>query len=190
MPIFVALLIAFGAVQSLAAIMSIYREGGILKRLRATPLRPATILTTHVLVKLTFTALTYGLMILAGRRYGLVGTGVPIVSMALALLVATLSILSMGFVIASVVPTARFAQPISTIVLYPMLGVSGLFFPVAAMPPVLRGLAHLLPPTYAVSLLRGVWYGDGWGPHLTDVAALGILFVVFTTIASRMFRWE
>jgi ABC-2 type transport system permease protein len=45
-----ALLIALGSVQSLIAIMAIYREGGILKRLRATPLSPVTILGAHVLV--------------------------------------------------------------------------------------------------------------------------------------------
>jgi len=53
--ILTALLISLGAVQSLVAIMAIYREGGILKRLRATPLSPVTILGAHVLVKLVFT---------------------------------------------------------------------------------------------------------------------------------------
>ena len=43
-PVLVALLIAISAVLSLVTIISIYREGGILKRLRATPLRPQTIL--------------------------------------------------------------------------------------------------------------------------------------------------
>src|SRR5262245_19632626 len=47
MPVFVAVLITLSAVLSLVTIISIYREGGILKRLRATPLRPATILTAH-----------------------------------------------------------------------------------------------------------------------------------------------
>ena len=51
LPIFGALLIAVSAVLSLMAIIAIYREGGILKRLRATPLRPHTILTAHVLVE-------------------------------------------------------------------------------------------------------------------------------------------
>src|SRR5690349_1670841 len=50
--ILTATLIALGAVQSLVAIMAIYREGGILKRLRATPLSPITILGSHVVVKL------------------------------------------------------------------------------------------------------------------------------------------
>ena len=57
------------SVLSLVTIISIYREGGILKRLRATPLRPQTILTAHVLVKLLLTAATLLLMMLAGKRY-------------------------------------------------------------------------------------------------------------------------
>ena len=66
--ILTATLIALGAVQSLVAIMAIYREGGILKRLRATPLSPITILGSHVVVKLGFTLAALLLMILAGRR--------------------------------------------------------------------------------------------------------------------------
>ena len=42
---------SLSAVHIAVTIISIYREGGILKRLRATPLRPYTILTAHVLVK-------------------------------------------------------------------------------------------------------------------------------------------
>src|SRR5579872_6918213 len=52
LPTFASLLLAISAVLSLITVMSIYREGGILKRLRATPLRPLTILTAQVLVKL------------------------------------------------------------------------------------------------------------------------------------------
>src|SRR5688500_19370723 len=55
-PVFVSILIALNAVISLVSIIAIYREGGILKRLRATPLRPRTILTAHVIVKLALTA--------------------------------------------------------------------------------------------------------------------------------------
>src|ERR1043165_5747204 len=72
-PVFAAVLISINAVLSLVAIISIYREGGILKRLRATPLRATTILTAHVLVKLLLTAATLVLMVLAGKRYYPVG---------------------------------------------------------------------------------------------------------------------
>jgi ABC-2 type transport system permease protein len=190
LPIFVSILVALSAVLSLVTIISIYREGGILKRLRATPLRPHTILTAHVLVKLAFTALTLVAMLLAGRRYIPAGSHVPFVSFALALLFSTLSIVSIGFLIASIVPTARFAQPIGTLILYPMLGLSGLFVPLESLPAGLRTLAQALPLTYVVSLLRGIWRGDAWSSHTTDLAALALVLVVCTVLSAKVFRWE
>lgn len=186
-PVLVAVLIALNAVLSLVSIIAIYREGGILKRLRATPLRPHTILTAHVLVKVLLTAATLTLMLLAGKRY--LPPGVHLVrpfGFAVALVVSTLSILSLGFLIASVTPTARFAQPIGAILLYPMLGLSGLFVPLTMLPPLLR---HL-PLAYAVSLLHGISRGDAWSLHIVDVAALAAYFVVFTVLSARVFRWE
>ncbi len=190
LPIFISLLIAAGAVLSLVAIIAIYREGGILKRLRATPLRPHTILTAHVVVKLLFSAITLAVMFLAGRRYYFLEGGVPLLSFTLALLFSTVSVLSMGFLIASVVPTARFAQPVGTLLLYPMLGLSGLFVPIDSMPPVLQAVARVLPLTYAVSLMRGIWHGEGWAAHLGDVAVLTLMFAVCTALSAKVFRWE
>src|SRR6185369_12319715 len=69
LPVLASVLIAISGVLSLVTIISIYREGGILKRLRATPLRPYTILGAHVLVKLALTAVTMGMAVLAGKRY-------------------------------------------------------------------------------------------------------------------------
>lgn len=86
----------------------------------------------------------------------------PVIGFTLALLFTTLSILSIGFLIASLVPTARFSQPVATIVFYPMIGLSGLFVPVTSLPPALEAAARMLPLTYAVSLLKGIWNGrDG-----------------------------
>ena len=63
LPLFLSIFISINAALSLIAVISIYREGGILKRLRATPLRPAVILGAHVLVKLFFTGLSLLLMV-------------------------------------------------------------------------------------------------------------------------------
>src|SRR6266702_5588130 len=154
LPVLASVLILLSAVLSLVTIISIYREGGILKRLRATPLRPQTILTAHVLVKLTLTALAMALTALAGRRYYPVHTHFPVFGFTIALLISTWSILSIGFLIASIVPTARFAQPIGAAILYPMIGLCGLFLPVQSMPLALNAVARALPLTYAVSLLE------------------------------------
>src|SRR5437773_1530549 len=190
LPVFVSVLIALSGVLSLVTIVSIYREGGILKRLRATPLRPQTILTAHVLVKLALTALTMALSVLAGRRYFPVHADFPVFGFTVALLISTWSILSIGFLIASIVPTARFAQPIGAAILYPMIGLCGLFVPVQAMPPALQVLARALPLTYAVSLLEGIRKGEAWSTHMGDVAALVVVFAICTALSAKVFRWE
>jgi len=190
LPVLASVLILIGAVLSLVTIISIYREGGILKRLRATPLRPQTILTAHVMVKLLLSVATLALMVLAGKRYYPVGIHAPLLGFTMALLISTCSILSIGFVIASIVPTARFAQPIGAVIMYPMMAVSGLFAPVEALPPAAQAVAKVLPLTYAVSLLEGIWTGDAWWTHARDLAALAVTFVVCTALSAKVFRWE
>jgi len=190
LPVFASMLISTSAVLSLVTVISIYREGGILKRLRATPLRPRTILTAHVLVKLLLTAVTLALMLVAGKRYYPIDVDVPVVGFTIALLVSTCSILSIGFVIASLVPTARFAQPIGAAIFYPMIGLSGLFVPIASLPPALQAVSRVLPLTYAVSLLQGIWQGDPWSAHVGDVAALAAVFATCTALSAKVFRWE
>jgi ABC-2 type transport system permease protein len=185
-----ALLIALGAVQSLIAIIAIYREGGILKRLRATPLSPVAILGAHVLVKLGFTLVSLGLLVLAGRQLFPGAMSVNLWAFAGALLLGTLSILSLGFVLASIVPTARFAQPLGAVILYPMLSISGLFFPITRLPRPLQWVAEALPTTHSVALLQGVWDGANAGALLPHVALLLALFMVFVAISTRVFRWE
>jgi ABC-2 type transport system permease protein len=190
LPVMISVFMAISAVISLVTIISIYREGGILKRLRATPLRPHTILTAHVVVKLLLTAVTLALMVLAGRRFYPAGLQAPVISFALALLVSTLSILSIGFVVASLVRTARFAQPVSALIFYPMIALSGLFVPVEALPAGLRIVARLLPMTYVVSLLTGIWNGAPWSAHVGDLAALAIAGTLFVALSAKVFRWE
>jgi ABC-2 type transport system permease protein len=189
-PIFAAILILFSAVLSLVTIISIYREGGILKRLRATPLSPVTILSAQVIVKLLLTIAAVMLMALAGRSYYPVAFDGRMVSFTLALLVSSVGNLAMGFVIASIVPTARFAQPIGAAILYPMVALSGLFIPIAALPPALQTVARVLPLTYAVSLLKGAWRGEPWTQHLGDIGALAVVTAVCLIASVKLFRWE
>lgn len=187
-PILAALVIAVSAVMSLVTIVSIYREGGILKRLRATPLSPVAILGSHVAVKLAFTLLSLGLLVLAGRRVIPGALDVDLPSFTAALLLSTLSILALGFVIASVVPTSRFARPITVALFYPMIALSGLFFPLDVLSPGLYVVASILPTTHAVSLMQGIWDGAGW--HPLNTTALVAIFVVCTGISTKVFRWE
>jgi len=189
-PVFVAIIIAINAVVSLVTIISVYREGGILKRLSTTPLRSETILTAHVIVKLLLTATTLALTFLLGRKSLLTESHIPLVSFTIAVLITTWAILAIGFLIASIVPTARFAQPISSIILYPMLAVSGLFMPLRSFSPTFRSIARVLPFTYAVSLLQGIWKGQPWSAHIGDIVALAFVFVFCIALSTKVFRWQ
>lgn len=189
-PVLAAMMIAVSAVLSLIAIMAIYREGGILKRLRATPLSPVTILSAHVAVKIIFASVSLVLLVAAGRNFFPGAMNVDLASFTVALLLGTLSILSTGFVIASLVPSARFAQPLGAALLYPMVAVSGLFFPVDQLPQPVRAIARALPTTHAVALMQGAWVGTSWGAMGTHVAALVLITAVSIGLASRVFRWE
>ncbi len=188
--ILAAIFIAIGTAISLVAIISIYREGGILKRLRATPLSPLTILSAHVFVKLVFALIGLGLLVVAGRRLFPGAIEVNLLSFAAALSLSTVSIISVGFVISSIVPTARFAQPLASAILYPTMAISGLFFPLELLPAGWRGFANVLPTTHAVGLMQGVWDGAGWGANLGHVGGLLAVIVVCSLVSTRTFRWE
>jgi ABC-2 type transport system permease protein len=190
LPLFLSIFISINAALSLIAVISIYREGGILKRLRATPLRPAVILGAHVLVKLVFTALSLALMMVAGRRFYPVTMHPHVAPFALAMVVTTVTILCMGFVVASMVGTARFAQLVGSAVFYPMLVVSGMFVPLSAMPRAWRAVGEVLPMSHAVELLRGAWAGAGWLVMLPHLGALALTIAVCLALTTRVFRWE
>src|ERR1044072_8666974 len=188
LPLFVSIFI--NAALSLIAVISIYREGGILKRLRATPLRPAVILGAHVLVKLFFTGISLALMLLAGRRSYPVPLHAHVAGFALAVAVTTVAILCMGFVVASWVGTARFAQVTGSAVFYPMLGGSGVFVPLDSMPPPVAVVGGVLPMSHAVALLRGAWIGASWLTLLPHLGALALTIAICLALTTRVFRWE
>jgi ABC-2 type transport system permease protein len=190
LPLFVSIFISINAALSLIAVISIYREGGILKRLRATPLRPVVILGAHVLVKLFFTAISLLLMLAAGRRFYPVTLHPHVAGFALAVLITTVAILCMGFVIASMVGTARFAQLIGSTILYPMLAISGMFVPLSALPRSWAVLGGILPMSHAVALLRGAWAGADWLVLMPHLGALALTIAICLALTTRVFRWE
>jgi ABC-2 type transport system permease protein len=51
-------------------------------------------------------------------------------------------------------------------------------------------VARWVPLTYAVSLLRGIWHGEGWLAHTGDVGVLALTFAACIVLSTRLFRWE
>jgi ABC-2 type transport system permease protein len=187
---YTAMIIATSSLMSLTIVISAYRENGILRRLRATPLRPQAILFAQVIVIFLMTLVGMVLLIIAGKVfYNLRFDGNPW-SVALAFILGSLSFFAVGFVLAGLLPTARSAQIVGMVILYPMIFLSGSTIPLEVMPEGVRSFARFLPLTYVVRLLRGLWIGEAWSQHWTEVVVLAALLIVGVLISIRTFRWE
>lgn len=189
-PAYMAMIIGTVGLLSISITMSTYREWGILRRYRATPLRPRVILAATVLVNFAMTFLGIVLLIIAAKLvYNLRFEGNALLVLA-SFVLASLSFFSLGFVIASLAPTARVAQAVGMVVFYPMLFLSGAALPQEVMPEGVRAASRFLPLTHVVRLLQGMWFGEPLGEHLVEVAVLAGVLVVGTIIAAWTFRWE
>jgi ABC-2 type transport system permease protein len=189
-PAYTAMIIATSGLLSLSIAISSYRERGILRRLKATPLRPYTILSAQVLVIFAMTVLGMVMLILAGKLvYGLRFAG-SLFNVAGAFVLGSISFFALGFVIAGLMPTARTAQVVAMVLFYPMLFLSGAAIPREVMPETIQQYAKVLPLTHVVSLLRGLWIGESWGQHLTEVGVLVAMTVIGVMISAKTFRWE
>jgi ABC-2 type transport system permease protein len=184
------MIIASVGMLSIAITLSVYREKGILRRYRATPLRPQTILTATVLVNFAMTALGIVLLVIAAKVvYNLHFDGNPL-AVLVGFVLASLSFFSLGFIIAGLAPTARVAQVVGMVIFYPMLFLSGAGFPSEVFPETIRSLSKFLPLTHVVTLLEGLWFGELWNAHLMEVVVLGGMLIVGVVVATRTFRWE
>ena len=97
--------------------------------------------------------------------------GIPLV-LLLAFLLCSLSFFSLGFILAGVMPTARTGQVVGMVIFYPMLFLSGAGFPLELLPDKVRQFSNFLPLTHVVTLLRGLWIGESWSQHTSEVIIL------------------
>ncbi|HEY67378.1 MAG TPA: ABC transporter permease [Thermoflexia bacterium] len=189
-PAYAAMIIATVGLLSIAISIAVYREKGILRRYRATPLRPRTILMAEVLVNFAITLLGIILLVAAAKVvYNLHFEGDPL-SVLVGFTLAALSFFSMGFIIAGLAPTARVAQVVGMVLFYPMLFLSGATIPLQELPEAIRSFSKFLPLTHVVTLLQGLWFGEPWGDHLTEVAVLVGILVTGAVAMAWTFRWE
>lgn len=189
-PAYTAMIIGSSGLLSLGIAIASYRETGVLRRLKATPIWPQTILGAQVAVIYLMTAAGMTLLIVAGQAvYGL-RFGGGLLSMFAAFTLSALSIFAIGFVLASLAPTARVAQVAGLLIFYPMIFLSGATIPRETLPEAVRQYSQVLPLTHVVTLLRGLWAGGAWGDYSKEVIILVVLAVLAVVVSAKTFRWE
>ena len=185
-----AVIICITGLMAINMTMSTYREKGVLRRLRTTPVSPLVVLVAQVIVVFVMTALGMLLLVAVGTLIYHVRFEGNAFSVLGGFVLNSLSFFALGFILASTMPTARSAWIVGMVLMYPMMFLSGAFFTVEIMPAAIRKVSALMPLTYVVNLLRGLWNGEPWGAHLLDVGVLAVMLVVGIIVSAKTFRWE
>jgi ABC-2 type transport system permease protein len=191
----VAALLGYGtantALGGLAITLVLRRESGLLKRVRGTPLPPATYLGA---------ALASTLAVFAAQAVSLIGLGRIVFgaelpsrpfSLAATLAVSALAFAALGAALASVIRSSDGASAVVNIVILPLTFLSGGFGPTRDYPEILQALAAVLPLKHLIDAVVGIYldhegiWEQRWA--LAVVIGWGVFGAAF---AGRRFRWE
>lgn len=187
-PGYIGMILGTTGLMAIPAWVATYREQGIFRRFRVTPIQPGTVLLAQAIVGLTSSLLGVLLLVLAGRiAFHLRMPAAPIGVLA-AIVVGSAAIFSIGGMLAAVCRTARTAQAIGMALYFPMLFLSGSAFPRPMMPPGVQRVSNFLPLTHVNELISTLWLRAEWRP-VSLVVLAGVLLVA-GGIAVGNFRWE
>ena len=167
------------------------KSRGILRRLLATPVQPASFLfaqvSTRLLVSVLQSLVLIGLAVVAFDVH-LAGNLGAIILLAL---LGGAVFVSMGFAVSGWAGSEDVAAPVANAIALPMMFLSGVFFPRDAMPEPLRAVADFLPLSYLADALRNIAIdGQTLWSQWPDVLGLAAWLAVTLLVAVRLFRWE
>jgi ABC-2 type transport system permease protein len=189
-PSYIAMIIISVGFMGIPIATAANREAGVLRRFRMTPLNPAAYILSNISSYYVMTAVGIAALVAVGRAvYGMRFQG-NIFSVWAGFTLGSLAFFSLGYLVASVAPTARIAQAVGMIAAFPMMFLSGSAIPLEVLPQSVRNVARFIPLTHVVTLMRGLWAGESWARHQTEIAVLGGVLLAGIVLSGRLFRWE
>jgi ABC-2 type transport system permease protein len=186
-------LIGFSALTSpmfaLVNISSSYRRDKVFKLLSLTPLTKTEWLLSKIVWYVGTTIISFILMSVVGV-YAF-GAHIALTwGIGMFLVIGPFFFVSLGMLVGTISNTPESAAVVGNLVTFPMMFLSGTFFPVSSMPMYLQGIAHVLPLYYLIDGLTNVMIYGNYGPALFDVGLLVVISVVVFALAVRFFRWR
>jgi ABC-2 type transport system permease protein len=161
-PAYVALVIAAIGLVSLPVHLASYRERGVLRRLRASELKPRSLLGAHVIVGLALAAVTS--LVMGAVAFAVYRNELPVswpgVIAAFALVSVTFT--AIGVLLGPLLPNARSAQVAGMILFFSMMMICGAGPPPEVISGPMRVIADVLPLTYGIRLIQDPWLGFDW----------------------------
>lgn len=178
---------AFGVAFSLVA----WRQKGMLRRLRLTPLPLVEFATARVIFHLMIALLQAVILLTVGRVLFGVHLAGNVLSLVPLILVGAAAFIALGMCIGGRVNTEDATAALSNLIVLPMTFLGGVFFPLTAAPDAIQVIAHFLPLTYLAEGLQDVAVRDhSFVSTLPNLGALALVAVLLAALALRLFRWQ
>ena len=157
---------------TLPPILGAYRQFGILRRLRTTPVHPARLLSAQLAVHIGIALAAAVIAIVVAVAVFDVPFPESPVWFVVSYVLAAASIFSLGLLVGAVAPTAATGQAIGMAIYFPMLFFAGVWIPRTIMPDGLRTVSDFTPLGSAVQALEDSWFGST--PSLTNLVVMAV----------------
>ena len=188
---FPGIVVAIAAIIILPVDLVTQRETGVLRRFRATPLRPAVYMSADLTVRVALSLLSIAcLYAVAIAGFGVGADAMRVVNVLLATALGLCSFMALGYLLAGFLPSQGAAQGIGNILVYPLIFLSGAAVPLSQLPEGVAAVARFSPLTQLTFLTKGLWEGEGWIRHWGSAASLIAMGALCGVLAARCFRWE
>lgn len=170
------------------------RQGLVLKRFFATPVKKQYILLGEGVARMIFQLLGAVLILLIGRfflGYTLIHGFVTVINMLILCMIGILIFMSFGFIISGIAKSESTVPPLANILTLPQFLLAGTFFPIESFPTWMQPISRALPLTYLNDALRAVAFEGAslWGVRF-DIAILLLWGFIGYFVASKLFKWE
>jgi ABC-2 type transport system permease protein len=184
-------LTVMGSFWGLSVQLVTFREQGILRRFRVTPVGAGALLASSILSNYLMTLPTVFLEFAIARwMYGLQNWG-NIAGIALLVSLGIVAFAALGLIVASVTNTMHETQIINQILWWGFLGLSGATLPLPMLPTWIQTVSAFQPATYLVTGLERVMVGQvGLSAVLPEILALALSAIIAFVISQQLFRWE
>jgi ABC-2 type transport system permease protein len=185
-PGYLSVVIASVGLIGLPVHLATYRERGILRRLSASSVSPWSLFAAQVTVSFAIAVAGSVLLVVAAALIYDAQLPESPARLVLAFGVSTLSFVSLGFLIGTLLASARAAQAVGLLLFLPMWMLSGAGPPREVMGEGMRVISDALPLTYVVTSLQDAWLG--LGSSVTELLVLAGIVVVSGALSVRFSR--
>ena len=165
-----------------------YRDRGVLRRLAATPARPAALLAAQLIVNMLFAVVSLGAVFAVAALA--LGMAAPhnIAGLAMVLFVGILAMFGVGLLLAAIVPSQRAAQGVNWAVFALSAFLAGIDLPIQMLPRWVGQLGGYTPMGAFRFALEDVWVGEGLHPKYLVVFVVTAVVTWFGAV--RSFRTD